>query len=128
MRLLLDTHVLLWASGEPQRLGRIQDVLLDEAHELFVSSASAWEITIKHALGRLTLPERPETWFPTRIRGLGATGVAMEVGDVLGVGDLPPLHADPFDRVLVATARRRGWTLVSADAAVAAYDVPVLWR
>ena len=81
---------------------------------------------MKHALGRLPLPEPPATYVPSRIRTIGAQPLAIDVEDALAVGGLPPLHRDPFDRMLVAQALRHDLTLVSHDAAVLAYPARML--
>ncbi len=126
MRLLLDTHVFLWANAEPARLAEQRAVLADPENELLLSAASAWEIAIKHGLGRLPLPESPVTWVPSRARALGCTLVTIEHQHALAVGQLPPLHRDPFDRLLVAQAAALGATLVTADRILADYPVPTL--
>lgn len=126
MRLLLDTHVVLWSQAEPERLGGVGAALEDTANELLVSAASAWEIAIKAGSGRLVLPEPPEVWLPSRLKALGALAVAIEHRDALAVATLPRLHGDPFDRILVVQARRLGATLVTGDRAVLAYDGQML--
>lgn len=126
MRLLLDTHVFLWLQTEPDRLGTALAVAEDPRNELLVSAASSWEIAIKHALGRLDLPEPPAIYVPTRIEAIGATPVAVEHPHALGVAELPAIHRDPFDRLLVVQARLLGLTLVTADHAFDGYDVEVL--
>lgn len=123
MRALLDTHVFLWLQTEPARLGDVLDTLADEQTDLVVSAASAWEIAIKCGLGRLVLPEPPARYVPSRIRAIGAAPLSVDVIDALAVADLPPHHRDPFDRLLVAQARRHGFTLVTADEVILQYDV-----
>lgn len=126
MRLLLDTHVLLWLAATPERLGATADTLADPATELLLSAASAWEIGIKHGTGRLTLPEPPDAWLADRAPRLGVRHLPVTWQDGVAVAALPTLHRDPFDRLLVGQARRLGLTLVTADPLVAAYDVEVL--
>ena len=126
MKLLLDTHVFLWLQTDPGRVGRAAETLMDEAHELFLSAASSWEIAIKHALGRLPLPVAPSAYVPSRARRSGVQLMAVEHDDALAVADLPPYHRDPFDRLLVAQARRQDLTLVTADHELGRYDVPIL--
>jgi PIN domain nuclease of toxin-antitoxin system len=124
--LLLDTHVFLWLQVEPRRVGPHLARLEDPAARLLLSAASSWEIAIKHGLGRLRLPEAPSTYVPSRARAIGAELVAVEHRHALAVAALPPHHRDPFDRLLVAQAGADGLTIVTADAALAAYDVPLL--
>lgn len=126
MRLLLDTHVLLWSQSDPTRLGAALDLVLDLDNELLVSAASAWEIAIKMSTGRLSLPDPPAVWVPSRIAAMGARPVAVEHADALAVADLPSLHRDPFDRLLVVQARRLAATLVTADDQVQAYGGAVV--
>lgn len=126
MRLLLDTHVVLWAHGDRQRLGRTLDILEDLGNDLFVSAVTAWEISIKYALGRLTLPEPPRTWVPTRVAALGATSVVIDQAAAVAVADLPPVHRDPFDRMLVAQCRLLDARIVTADRVFAQYPVDCL--
>lgn len=123
MRLLLDTHVLLWLAAAPERLGAALGALEDEDNELIVSAASAWELTIKQGTGRLTLPEPPAVWLASRLPRFGATALAVTWQDAVAVGDLPLLHRDPFDRLLVAQAQRHSLVLVTADRQLAGYDV-----
>jgi len=126
VRLLLDTHVLLWTQTDPTRLGPVLAVVADPSSELLVSAASAWEIAIKASTGRLPLPDPPLVWVPSRLAALGARAVAVEHADALATAALPPLHRDPFDRLLVAQARRLGARVVTADEQVVAYGGAVL--
>lgn len=126
MRVLLDTHVLLWLATTPERTGAALDVLSDPANELLLSAASAWEIVIKHGSGRLPLPDEPESWLSTRLPQLGVAPLAVTWQDATWVSHLPALHRDPFDRLLVAQARRQSLVLATADRLLASYDVEVL--
>ena len=126
MRVLLDTHVLLWLAAEPERTGDALATLSAPTTELLLSAASAWEIVIKHGAGRLGLPEPPQPWLASRLPRLGVTSLPITWQDTTGVGALPALHRDPFDRLLVAQARRHHLVLATADRLVAQYDVRVL--
>lgn len=126
MRLLLDTHVLLWLAVSPERLGAATTTLADPTIELLLSAASAWEIGIKYGTGRLPLPEPPEVWLASRAPRLGVTHLPVSWQDGVAVAALPALHRDPFDRLLVAQARRLDLIVATADPLVAAYDVEVL--
>lgn len=123
MRLLLDTHVFLWMLSEPERLGEQLPVVEDRRTELVVSAASSWEIAVKHALGKLPLPEPPARYVPDRIRAIGAAALAIEHDHALAVAELEPLHRDPFDRLLVAQARVLDLEILTADPLVAQYPV-----
>lgn len=126
MRLLLDTHVLLWAHADPRRLGAAREVLADTSNVLLFSAASAWEIAIKVGLGRLELPERVDTWVPSRVASLGALPLSVDVDHATRVASLPPVHGDPFDRLLVAQASALDLVLVSADPVFGRYDVQLI--
>jgi PIN domain nuclease of toxin-antitoxin system len=126
VRLLLDTHIFLWLHTEPERLGKHLPLVEDQRNELLLSAASSWEIAIKYAIGRLPLPESPERYVPDRMRAIGARGLPVEHSHALAVAALPPLHGDPFDRLLVAQAGLLDVPILSADRAVAAYPVQTI--
>ncbi|MDP2811243.1 MAG: type II toxin-antitoxin system VapC family toxin [Rhodocyclaceae bacterium] len=121
MNLLLDTHILLWAAGQPEKLSaRARELLLDPANTLAFSSASLWEIVIKRGLGRADFNVDPRRlWRMLLAHGYREITVTSE--HTLAVGELPDLHRDPFDRVLIAQARVEGLLLLTADEAVASY-------
>lgn len=121
MNLLLDTHVLLWAAGQPERLAApVRKLLLDPARQLHFSSASIWEIAIKRTLGRADFNVDPRRlWRMLLANGYRELAVAGE--HAVAIADLPPLHKDPFDRILLAQARIEGMELLTADSALAEY-------
>lgn len=121
--LLLDTHVLLWANEAPERLSaEAVDALEDPANDLFVSSISVAEIEIKRGLGRLAMNHS----CLTLAARLDARWLDLTAAHATGLRALPRLHADPFDRLLVAQAVAEGHTLVTADDKVHAYPVSTL--
>lgn len=121
---LVDTHVWLWMLASPERLSSTaRRVVSSPSNEVFVSAASAWEIAIKHQLGRITLPEPPAKYVPAKIVASGCTALPIEVGHTLRAGALPPHHRDPFDRILIAQAQMAGLPLVTSDRAIGAYEV-----
>ena len=126
MRLLVDTHVFLWLLAEPDRLGEHISSLEDPGNELFLSAASSWEIAIKTQVGRLRLPDDPKRYVPDRMRAIGAEPLPIEHSHALAVSELPPIHRDPFDRMLVAQARDLRMTIVTADVQIASYEVETL--
>lgn len=126
MRLLLDTHVVLWAATEPERLGDAAAAIEDGATELLISAASSLEIAIKYSLGKLPLPEPPDRYVPHVILELGATPVAVEHAHALAVAALPMHHRDPFDRLLIAQAQLLSVPLVTVDPTITAYNVEVV--
>lgn len=116
MRLLLDTHVLLWSAADPDELrSDARAAIVDTANEVLVSAAVAWEISVKAALGKLTTPADPATWFPLRLRSLGFRSLDITTAHALAVGRLPVLHRDPFDRIMLAQAQLEGLTFVTRD-------------
>jgi PIN domain nuclease of toxin-antitoxin system len=126
VRLLLDTHVFLWLNAAPERLGAVLVEIEDSRNRLVVSAATSWEIAIEHARGRLPLPDPPERYVPDLIRRIGAEALAIEHAHALGVAALPPVHRDPFDRLLVAQAHSIEATLVTTDKRIAEYPVRTL--
>ena len=127
MRLLLDTHVLLWILGDRSRITRrVRDEYVDPRNEVVVSAASAWEIAIKQSLGKLDTPGPVESWLPTAVEGEGMVFIPVTAEDALRVRSLPWHHRDPFDRLLVAQAMG-GYTLVTHDERLRRYGVSVIW-
>lgn len=127
MRLLLDTHVWLWWRASPDRLSEsTAAALVDRANSVFISSATVWEIAIKHSLGRIELPEAPKRFVSTRMARDGFLPLPIEHQHALAAADLPRLHDDPFDRMLVAQGQLENLRLVTADETVMKYDVAIL--
>ena len=128
MNILLDTHVLLWwAVDDPQLPVRLRQALESPDNQVFLSSASVWELVIKQGLGRIRLPDEPTDWLQAYLTQYGLLPLAIEHSHALAIRDLPPKHKDPFDRMLIAQAVCEGMTLATADQAIRQYDVPVLW-
>jgi PIN domain nuclease of toxin-antitoxin system len=128
LRILLDTQVWLWMQASPSRLSEAtRALLLDVGNELLLSAASSWEIAIKYALGKLTLPTVPSEYVPSRMQASGTTGMDIHHDHVLQTAILPHHHGDPFDRLLVAQAQLERVPLLTADRQLAAYDVELLW-
>jgi PIN domain nuclease of toxin-antitoxin system len=98
----------------------------DSTAEVFVSAAAAWEIVIKHSLGKLVLPLDPSTYVPARIASLGFRSLPITLEHSLAVGKLPNHHNDPFDRIMIAQAQIEGLTFVTIDATASQYPVRVL--
>lgn len=125
MKLLLDTHLLLWAAGEPERLSRNARALINNRdNELLFSAASLWEVVIKRGLGRADFQVDPRLLR----RGLldnGYSELPVLSEHVVAIESLPPIHKDPFDRVLVAQATVEGITLLTIDSLVAQYPGPI---
>ena len=125
---LLDTQVFLWMNAAPERLSTAaQAMLADPAQEVLLSAVSSWEIAIKHALGRLDLPEPPAEYVPSRIASARLTAIAIEHSHALHAGALPRHHRDPFDRLLISQAQELGIPVLTSDQVFDQYDVEVIW-
>lgn len=124
MRLLVDSHVLLWHLLDDPRLtpGPTAIIEADDA-EVLASVASLWEIAIKNALGKLEAPED----LPRRVEELGFEPLPIDVDHAWAVGQLPHRHRDPFDRLLIAQAQVEGLPILTADPAFDGYDVKAIW-
>ena len=128
MRLLLDTHTVLWfALNDPSLSATAMSLILDPAHEKLVSPASDWEIAIKISAGKYALAVSFEDFFRGAIDDNGFRRLPIELRHTAALTTLPYHHRDPFDRLLAATALVEGLTLVSADSAFDAYGVTRLW-
>lgn len=126
MNLLLDTHLLLWAASEPDRLSKkARGLMLDYANRLLFSSASLWEIGIKRNLGRHDFTVDPRRFWRLLVAH-GYQEVSVGSEHTLVASELPLYHKDPFDRILIAQARVEGLTLLTVDKAMAKYGQPVL--
>lgn len=125
MKLLLDTHLLLWAAGEPKRLPKhIRTLLEDKDNELLFSAASLWEVGIKSGLGRKDF--RVDAGLLRRgLLDNGYSELPIFSSHVIAINRLPPIHKDPFHRVLVAQATVEGITLLTNDPVVARYPGPI---
>ena len=127
MRLLLDTHVFLWyITADPALPAAYRAAVQDPANDVYLSAASVWEAVIKHALGKLPLPDPPAEYLPRQRAAHGIAALPVDEGAMPHLTGLPPLHRDPFDRVLVAQALQHGPTIATVDPAVTAYPAPVL--
>ena len=128
MRLLLDTCTFLWCIEGGARLSDpARRALVDPSNDALLSSVSAWEIVVKHSLGRLPLPEPPERYLPAQRHARGIEPLPLDEEATLYLHRLPAIHRDPFDRMLVCQALVSGLTLVTPDADIARYPVRTLW-
>lgn len=124
MRLLLDTHAALWWLADDERLGTTAAAqMADSSNQVLLSAVVVLEVAIKRSLGKLDTPDG----FAAALLATGATPLALDVEHAAAVEALPWHHHDPFDRLLIAQTTIEGATLVSADAALRSYDVPILW-
>jgi PIN domain nuclease of toxin-antitoxin system len=128
MKVLVDTCAFLWIASDSPRLSKTAAaIFLDRNNERYLSAASAWEIGIKHAVGRLPLPARPDLFVPKVREASGILSLDIDEESALHAGKLPGLHADPFDRILVAQAIVHGMTILTPDPEIEQYAVRVLW-
>lgn len=122
-RLLLDTHAVLWWLDDPELLAApAREAIAEGENDVYVSAASAWEVAIKSALGKLDAPHDLEAAFESA----GFATLPITVRHALVVRDLPDVHQDPFDRILAAQAKVEGLTLVTRDARLSRYGVAVI--
>lgn len=127
MTLLLDSQALVWWREGNRKLGaRARAAIEQDAFGVLVSAASAWELAIKSATGRLTLREPVGRWLPAALDASGFETLPVTLAHALAVTTLPFHHADPFDRLLIAQAQLEKLTIVTADSAFADYDVKLL--
>jgi PIN domain nuclease of toxin-antitoxin system len=128
MSYLLDTTVFVWLLKEPEKLNRkALDLLEDEGQDVFLSSVTSWEIAIKSAIGKLTLPKKLDELLSEIFQNFSFQPLPITHAHSLAVGDLAFHHRDPFDRMLVAQARSEKLVLMTADAVLEKYPVEILW-
>ncbi len=127
MRLLLDTCTFLWLAGGSPLSPAAAAAVRDSSNEVFLSAVSSWEIVTKHRSGRLPLPEPPERLIPTERRLRGVAALPLDEDATFHGLRLPPLHRDPFDRMLIAQAVAHGLAIVTPDPAIAQYPIRVIW-
>ena len=128
MRALLDTHAFLWWIGDDPRLPTaVREIVGDGANEILLSVVSVWEIAIKKALARLDMPADFARFLSEQIALNGFRVLPVELAHALRIESLPLHHRDPFDRLLVAQGLVEGVPVLSADEALAAYDIERIW-
>lgn len=128
MRLLLDTHAFLWAVTDDPALPKpARERILEADNEVWLSAASAWEIAIKFSLGKLPLPDEPDRYLPRVREASGIELLPIGEAEVCQIHRLPPIHRDPFDRLLVAQANCHGLVIVTDDPLIQRYPVQTTW-
>jgi len=128
MRLLLDTHTFLWAVTDDPALSKpARERILEADNEVWLSAASAWEIAIKFSLGKLPLPDEPDRYLPRVREASGIELLPLGEAEVCQIHRLPPIHRDPFDRLLVAQANCHGLVIVTDDPLIQRYPVQTTW-
>ena len=125
---LLDTAPLIYLMGKEDSVpSAVRRELADPGSEVFYSQISLWEIQIKYQLGKLPMPDEPAVVLPRELAKYGITQVNLTDSAIFGLSRLPPVHRDPFDRLLIVQAKLTGSTLVSPDKIFSKYPVPVIW-
>ncbi|MBD2459390.1 type II toxin-antitoxin system VapC family toxin [Nostoc sp. FACHB-87] len=128
MRALLDTHTFIWWVIDDNRLSSTaRNIIADPGNNLFFSAASAWEIVIKVRLGKLNLPEPPETYIPSRLTINRFESLPIQMNHALQVVNLPALHQDPFDRIITAQSQVEKMPIITVDNKIIQYPVDVIW-
>jgi PIN domain nuclease of toxin-antitoxin system len=127
MKILLDTHIFLWfISGDTQLSADVRDAIREPDNEIYLSAVSIWEVIVKYQLGKLPLPEHPETYLPKQRDLHQIASLSLDEDSVIQLAELPPLHRDPFDRMLICQALQKGLTIATVDSVVRAYPVSVM--
>jgi PIN domain nuclease of toxin-antitoxin system len=127
MRLRLDTHIFLWfISGNTRLSPDWRESIREAENEVYVSVVSFWEVMIKHALGKLPLPQPPAQYLPLQRARHQLASLPLDESSVRHLASLPAVHRDPFDRMLVCQAMELGLTIVTVDPVFAAYPAPLL--
>ncbi|MFM8497251.1 MAG: type II toxin-antitoxin system VapC family toxin [Planctomycetia bacterium] len=128
MKLLVDTHAFLWfLTDAPSLSATAREAIASADNHVVLSAASAWEVTVKYALGKLPLPDEPDRYLPAMRKRAGIELLPIGEAEVCQVHKLPPIHRDPFDRILVAQATVHGLVIVTDDATIGRYPVRTLW-
>ncbi|MBW4426120.1 MAG: type II toxin-antitoxin system VapC family toxin [Nostoc desertorum CM1-VF14] len=128
MKLLLDTHIFLWFISGDQKLPiHLQNSIRDLNNDVYLSCVSVWEATVKYQLGKLPLPESPEIYLPKQRQQHLISSLNLDEESVAQLLNLPLLHRDPFDRMLICQALQHKLTIVTVDSAIRSYSVSVLY-
>ncbi len=126
MKLLLDTHIFLWfISGDARLPDGMRESIRNPSDEVYLSVASLWEIIIKHQLGKLSLPQPPESYIPAQRERHLIASLSLDEASVAQLPQLPPIHHDPFDRMLICQALEHGLTIVTIDSLMSSYPVNI---
>ncbi len=128
MKALLDTHTFLWWNFySPDLSTAARDFIADGNNEVFLSAASAWEIAIKCSRGKLTLPEDPGHYVGNRMAHFNFQALPIQISHALHVNNLPSIHQDPFDRLLIAQSMLENLPILTSDVEIKKYEVGIIW-
>jgi PIN domain nuclease of toxin-antitoxin system len=127
MKLLLDTHIFLWfISGDPKLPIHLKNSIRNLENDVYLSCVSVWEATVKYQLGKLPLPESPEIYLPKQRQQHQISSLNLDEESIAQLVNLPLLHRDPFDRILICQALKHHMTIVTVDPAIHEYSVNIL--
>jgi len=128
MKVLLDTHTFLWwVTDDPKLSSRVRKIISDGKNELFLSAVSGWEIAIKAQLGRIQIPDKPQTFISEQMVANAIQGLPIQISHAVHIYNLPTHHRDPFDRMLVAQAQLEKLPILTDDPQISQYPVKVIW-
>jgi len=127
MRILLDTHIFLWfISGDSQLSAEVREAIRNPNNDIYLSAVSVWEAIVKYQLGKLPLPKHPAIYLPEQRVLHQISSLDLDEKSVAQLAILPPLHRDPFDRMLICQALQNSLTIATVDPAIRAYEVSIL--
>lgn len=128
MRYLLDTHTFLWMAAEPDQLSdKVKNIVQQGDCELFLSAASGWEVALLTRLKRIELPDEPERFISEAIQRMGIIPVPISFSTAISSAMLPLIHRDPFDRIMIAEAKKEKMVVLTRDSQFKEYGIQTLW-
>jgi PIN domain nuclease of toxin-antitoxin system len=128
VKAILDTHTFLWWNMDDPQLSPVaRDFIADRYNEVYFSAASAWEIALKAARGRLALPDKPGKYVADRLALHRIQALPIQLSHALRVYELPEIHRDPFDRLLVVQSQMEGMPILTGDETIRRYPVEIIW-
>jgi PIN domain nuclease of toxin-antitoxin system len=128
MRYLLDTHAFLWMAADPDRLSKkILNIMQKQVNELFLSAAGGWEVALLHMLGRIELPDTPRRFIPEAMNQFNIEPLPITFPTAISAATLPLIHRDPFDRIIIAEAKKENMCIMTKDAMFSRYGVETIW-
>ena len=128
MKALIDTHVFLWWITDDRRISlTAMGIIGDGNNDLYFSSASCWEIAIKSNIGRIVLPDKPVSFIASQLSTNSIQPLPIQVAHALNIINLPDIHKDPFDRMLISQAQMEKLPIMTSDVVIDKYDVEVIW-
>ena len=128
MRVLLDTHVFLWMISAPEKLSKtVKDILESKVNEIFLSAVSGLEIAIKCKINKLQLPNNPDIYLPHQVAENSLKILPIGMNHTVNVFNLPDIHKDPFDRLLISQSQLEKLPIITNDEKIKEYPVDIIW-